>query len=36
MTKKDIIRILYPYIRGPLIAEYLDITVRKMYKIEEL
>ena len=31
MTKKDVIRILYPYIRGPLVAEYLDITVSKMY-----
>jgi len=31
MTKKDVIKILYPYIRGPLVAEYLDITVSKMY-----
>jgi hypothetical protein len=31
MNEKQIIKVLYPYIRGPLIAEYLGISASRMY-----
>jgi hypothetical protein len=31
MNEKQIIKILYPYIRGPLITEYLGISTSRMY-----